>query len=279
MTRDPGSRWAGLPEAGAPDGRPKTQFIVHSTGTLASAANNAAYFGRYDIEVESTFIIGQTPDDPTLQLMDSTDRADANGSANGRAVSVEVVGRAGDPFTPHQRSELIRIGRWAADEHPIELRVIPSEAASGFGWHVMFGAPGPWTSVVGKECPGGRRIHELKHEIFPAIFNPPPREEPDVQFTDMLPNANPDSKATGKHHQTLSDWAQDVQANSHAAARIASQMQGTIVRQQATIDGLSRLIAHWASLDLETIQRTINDAITKSLADGIDVDLSVSAGA
>jgi hypothetical protein len=170
MARDPGSVWAPLPEAGAPDGLAKTQFIVHSTGTMASAAANRNYFLRADVVVESTFIVGLGPHDPTLQVMDSTDRADANGSANGRGISVEVVGDGTAGYTAWQRSELIRLGRWARQAHGIVPRVIPSESAGGFGWHVMFGAPGPWTTQRGKVCPGNARIRELKADIFPAIF-------------------------------------------------------------------------------------------------------------
>lgn len=172
MARDPGSVWKPLVEAGAPDGHNKTQLIVHSTGTLASAANNWKYFQNANVVVESTFIIGLTSADPTLQIMDSTDRADANGSANNRAISIEVVGDGVGAYTPWQIQELIRIGKWAAATHPIEKRIIPSEAASGFGWHVMFGAPGPWTSVRGKVCPGNARIKQLKEVVFPAIFAP-----------------------------------------------------------------------------------------------------------
>lgn len=170
MARDPGSIWAPLPEAGLPDGLAKSQFVVHSTGTRASAAANRRYFARGDVPVESTFIVGLAPADPTLQVMDSTDRADANGSANGRGISVEVVGLASDPFTDWQISELIRLGRWAREAHALSPRVIPSEAAGGYGWHVMFGAPGPWTSARGKECPGPVRIQQLHERVFPAIF-------------------------------------------------------------------------------------------------------------
>lgn len=172
MARDPGSVWKPLPEAGAPDGHTKTQFIVHSTGTLASAANNWAYFARESVAEESTFIIGLTPADPTLQIMDSTDAADANTTANKRAISVEVVGDGVGPFTDWQLAELVRIGRWAAATHPIERRVIPAHDQSGFGWHVMFGAPGPWTTVKGKVCPGNARVAQLQTIVFPAIFAP-----------------------------------------------------------------------------------------------------------
>lgn len=170
MARDPGSTWKPLPEAGPPDGRTKTQLIVHSTGTLASAAANWGYFARGDIAVESTFIVGQSSADPTLQIMDSTDVADANGSANSRGISVEVVGDGVGGYTAWQVAELVRIGRWARATHGIPPRIIPSHTEGGFGWHVMFGAPGPWTSVVGKVCPGRLRIAQLQTTVFPAIF-------------------------------------------------------------------------------------------------------------
>lgn len=169
--RDPGSVWAPLPEAGAPDGYVKTQFIVHSTGSTSTARQiRDNYFAREDVVVESTFIVGKSAADPTLQIMDSSDNADANVAANQRGISVETVGTGNEPFTDWQVQELIRLGRWAAARHPIEKRIIPREPDSGFGWHVMFGAPGPWTTVRGKVCPGDLRIQQLKSTIFPAIF-------------------------------------------------------------------------------------------------------------
>lgn len=172
MARDPGSLWKPLPEAGDPDGHKKTQFLAHSTGTLAPASANWRYFANGGVLVESTFIVGLSERDPTLQIMDSTDKADANGSANRRAISVEVVGTGEIPFTDWQIRELVRLGRWAAEEHPIPFRVCPAHDEGGYGWHVMFGAPGPWTKVAGKVCPGARRINQLRDVIFPAIFRP-----------------------------------------------------------------------------------------------------------
>lgn len=172
MPRDPGSLWCPLPEAGAPDGYIKRKFIVHSTGDNASAAAIRRYFLREDVVVESTFIIGWGPEDPTLQIMDSSDRADANVAANDDGISVEVVGDGRTGYNDWQRAELLRLGLWARGAHPeIRAQVIPdaSPSAAGFGWHVMFGAPGPWTTVA-KVCPGALRIRELEEHILPAIF-------------------------------------------------------------------------------------------------------------
>lgn len=185
MSRDPGSTWAPIPETGTQGVGAKTQFIVHSTGSRASAAANRAYFARPDVVVESTFIVGLGPDDPTLQLFDSSEVVDANVKANTRAIAVEVVGTGDDAFTDWQLAELARLGRWARTQHPIAAQVIPSEPVSGFGWHVMFGAPGPWTTVVGKVCPGAARVQQLVNHVFPAIFatTSVTKEE-----ADLLPN-------------------------------------------------------------------------------------------
>lgn len=177
MPRDPGSLWSPLKEADTQGSYPKTQFIVHSTGDRLGAAATFRYFNGAT-ENESTFIVGASPEDPTLQLLDSSARADANVAANRSAIAVEVVGQAGDDYTDWQTAEIIRLGLWARSEHPgILPRVIPSPTEAGYGWHVMFGAPGPWTDRA-KECPGRLRIARLQTGILPAIFADPSPDQP-----------------------------------------------------------------------------------------------------
>lgn len=182
MPRDPGSVWKPLPEAGAPDGRKKNKFIVHSTGSNGTALGTWRYFANANVLAESTFIVGQGPWDPTLQCMDSSDIADANIQANDEGISVEVVGDGKGGYNSWQRAEIIRLGIWAHKTHGIPLQIIPSAAqdSGGYGWHIMFGAPGPWTSVA-KICPGPVRIKELKEDIFPAIWR---GEEDDMPLND-----------------------------------------------------------------------------------------------
>lgn len=182
MARYPGALWVPLPEAGAPDGQLKNKFIVHSTGSNGTAAGTRAYFASAGILNESTFIVGRDSSDPTLQIMDSTDVADANVAANDEGISVEVVGDGFGPYNAHQENELIKLGIWAMDAHPMILpQIIPSAAqfSAGFGWHIMFGAPGPWTAYA-KICPGKLRIWQLQNDIFPAIF----RGEVDMPLSD-----------------------------------------------------------------------------------------------
>lgn len=168
MSKDrfPGATWAPIREHGEVSVHSKTQLIFHSTGTRTSAAANRRYFDRTDVQAESTLIVDY--DGGCLQLLAAGERADANTTASKRAISVEVVGEAHEPFTSEQVATCIAIARWACAEHPIEPRQCPEHDASGIGWHVMFGAPGPWTTVRGKACPGTKRIAQVRNVIIPA---------------------------------------------------------------------------------------------------------------
>lgn len=198
MSRDPGSLWSPLPEAAQQGSHAKDKFIVHSTGDRGSAEAIYRYFARPDVVVESTFVVGLSPADPTRQLLDSSAVADANWGANTTGISVEVVGTKDDPFTGWQIAELVRLGRWARAEHPIAARVCATATDSGLGWHVMFGAPGPWTPVA-KDCPGRTRIGQLKTVVFPAILAPAPGPVPAQEDDDMalLVQIKPDAAGSG----------------------------------------------------------------------------------
>jgi len=171
MARDPGSHWRPLVEWNTQGSYAKDKFIVHSTGNAHDTAEGIyQFFNRPEVVVESTFIVGKSPADPTLQVLDSSAMADANLNANASGIAVEMCGAADEPFTDWQVSELVRIARWAMTAHPgITPDVCATATSPGFGWHVMFGAPGPWTPVA-KVCPGQVRIDQLTHHIFPAIF-------------------------------------------------------------------------------------------------------------
>ena len=247
MARDPGSLWSPLPEAlDGSHGRSvvKTQFIVHSTGTTASAEANFRYFSRGDVQVESHFIVGLTPADPTRQVMDTTARADANTTASRRGISVEVVGTASMPFTPHQVSELVRIGRWALAEHPILPRICPAHDASGCGWHVLFGAPGPWTTVLGKECPGPVRIAQLKAVIFPVIFSTSPSL--DQQQEDTM---KPEELAAVLHAiANAARIAQQADNGVAALINVANRPLEVEARLAAKIDALTAVLTSELSM-------------------------------
>jgi hypothetical protein len=126
--------------------------------------------------IESTFGVGgpwegSQYDGVIYQWRDTQEQADANLHANGFAVSIETSdgGDPNHPWSAKQVDSLVRLGRWLADTHNIPKRITPTWDGSGFGWHVMFGAPGPWTPVS-KTCPGSVRIKQLKEVVLPRIF-------------------------------------------------------------------------------------------------------------
>jgi len=217
--RMPGATWMPLPEADQQGRYTKSQLVFHSTGTTAGARANQRYFSRPEVAVESTFIVDY--DGEILQILPAGAKADANGSANKRAISVEVIGTADQPFTASQLASCIRIAQWACDEHPIARCRIPSEAASGIGWHVMFGAPGPWTSVRGKECPGPARIAQVRDVVIPAAQASvaavtPPTPPKGAQM--FITNAKGDSKQYliqngGGSHITEQKTAESLRAS------------------------------------------------------------------
>lgn len=244
MSRDPGSTWRPLPEGTNGAVYPKTQLIVHSTGTKASAAANARYFARANVSVESHFIVGYGPDDPTLQIMDTHLKADANTTASRRAISIEVVGTGDEEFTDWQVSEIIRIGRWAHEAHGITLRVCPAHDASGYGWHVMFGAPGPWTTVRGKVCPGDARIEQLEATVFPAIFEvsaigkaetPAPAEQEDDMTDD-------DRKIRNQQHDQVLKHLEADRVTAVSTERIVADVRRQAAEQTALLTEIRDLL-------------------------------------
>lgn len=267
MARDPGSLWWPLPESGRQGTGVKRKFIVHSTGTRASAAANARYFAQAGVVVESTFIVGLDPSDPTRQLLDSTEVADANGTANDEGISVEVVGGGADPFTPWQLAELVRLGRWAHDTHGIPLQVIPSPAqdAGGYGWHVMFGAPGPWTEVIGKVCPGAVRIRQLQADVFPRIF--------DREDQDLTPEQDRLLRAV---HDKLSGVADQVGGP-------LQEFQGrTLVQSLAWLlreDGSPLLLAAARQADPTALAGALRPLLAEAVAAGMAADNKAQAQA
>lgn len=106
-------------------------------------------------------------------------RADANGEANRfkrdgvwvGAISIETESRtdATDRWTPKQAAALVKLIVWLCRTYGIPPSIMATPKSDGTGWHVMFGAPGPWTPSRGKTCPGAARIEQFQHEILPAV--------------------------------------------------------------------------------------------------------------
>lgn len=109
-------------------------------------------------------------DGSVRQLVDTNRQAAANYKANPFAISIETEGLGDGEWTDAQLDSLVFISEWAMSKHPkIQRQRCPRWDGSGFGYHVMFGAPGPWTPVA-KSCPGPRRIRQFDEVLLPRIL-------------------------------------------------------------------------------------------------------------
>lgn len=120
------------------------------------------------------------------QYMDTSVRADANGAANGYAVSIETESsvHATERWSTRQAASIVALLVWICRTHGIPPTVMASPLGRGLAWHILFGAPGPWTRARGKTCPGPARIIQLQREIIPAVVrvlagNPTPPAPPE----------------------------------------------------------------------------------------------------
>lgn len=139
-------------------------IILH---TAVSNVLSLFDFFQNNSNLESHFYVRE--DGVIEQYMDTEIMADANKNANEFAVSIETWdGGTIRPWTALQVTALIRLCDWLCDKHGIPRVQIPTANGAGIGWHVMFGAPGPWTPVA-KSCPGGPRIQQTQQIIIPQV--------------------------------------------------------------------------------------------------------------
>lgn len=115
------------------------------------------------------------------QIVPYNRRAQANLTANGPrsdgtgAISMETGSDipALHPWTDAQIDAMVEWARERMAEFPtIGARRAPSATAAGIGFHVMWGAPSPWTPVA-KTCPGPERIKQFEQVLLPRILRAP----------------------------------------------------------------------------------------------------------
>ncbi|TDE02825.1 N-acetylmuramoyl-L-alanine amidase [Jiangella asiatica] len=139
------------------------------------------------------------------QYRDSTREADANYKGNSWVsggkryglLSVETEGLEYGEWTPEMIVSLKRLYRWGMDVHDFPARVCPAWNASGLGYHVLFGAPGPWTPVA-KSCPGPDRV-----EQFNEIFRPWLAAGAPLGEDDDMPTAKEIADAVWSHPDSI----------------------------------------------------------------------------
>lgn len=192
----PGANWRPLPEANTQPTMIATQVILHTA--VSSAPSLYGYFARFDVGLESHFYVSQTG---VEQYISTSRQADANRQANVRAISIETWD-GGDPdhtpWTPRQMDLLVDLVAWCCVNHGIPVLQCPAWNQPGIGWHVMFGAPGPWTPVS-KSCPGRPRIAQMPELIarVEQALSPMPPPPPVQEDDDMMILRDKDDAAAG----------------------------------------------------------------------------------
>lgn len=100
--------------------------------------------------------------------------ADANLKANSFVVdgkrygfiSCETQGLERGQWNANQLAEMKKFALWGRDHLGIPLQRCAGPFSPGHGYHVMWGAPGPWTPVA-KSCPGPDRIEQFDNILIP----------------------------------------------------------------------------------------------------------------
>jgi hypothetical protein len=150
-----------------------TQVILHVAVSEQSSLYD--YFARRSGGIESHFYIRR--DGTVEQYRDTAYQADANYTANVRAISVETQGMAAGEWTAAQLDAIKALLTWAHKTHGIPLRKCPGDTAAGIGYHSQFRS---W-SPVAKSCPGPDRIKQFDRVLVPWMSAP---EEDDMPLSD-----------------------------------------------------------------------------------------------
>lgn len=141
-----------------------------------NASSLYEYFRDRSGGVESHFHIQKDGD--IEQYRDTKYEADANWKGNSFVrqdrrlgfISVETQGFEHGEWTEAQLDSMVDIALWGHDEHGIPMRICPDWDKAGLSYHVMFGAPGPWTPVA-KTCPGPERVLQWRNVFIPRVLS------------------------------------------------------------------------------------------------------------
>ena len=139
---------------------------------VSNADSLYSYFNGPSGGIESNFYVRR--DGAVEQYRDTGREADANLKANSFTrdgvrcgfVSIETAGLESGEWNAAQLASIEALLVWLSREHGFPLRRCPGPFESGVGYHVMWGAPGPWTPVS-KSCPGPDRVRQFRALLEP----------------------------------------------------------------------------------------------------------------
>jgi hypothetical protein len=186
--------------------------------------------------------IAKGNDGKVFQWVDTTHKADANLDGWRRVISIETADNAPglvkniQDWTPKQLDSITNLVTWLCRIYDIPPVLIPDTKPGrrGIGYHRQgcrhsqgLGVPGflvaggeKWSKSTGKECPGPRRIAQLKAIVIPRVkknLAPKPAKPKPVPAKPVTPPKEP---TVAKHpldgyEVVLSTQAQADQMNSN----------------------------------------------------------------
>lgn len=166
-------------------------IIVIGAILHVDAGNSKSLYGYFNGPsggIESHFHVPK--EGQPEQYRDTGREADANLKANSFVkngkrygyISIETQGFGAGEWNPHQLDEIKKLLTWLSQTHGFPLQRCPAHMSPGVGYHVMFGAPGPWTPVS-KDCPGRDRVKQFNNILVPWFKTP---KDNDVQLSDPV---------------------------------------------------------------------------------------------
>jgi hypothetical protein len=217
--------------------------ILHVDAGNQSSLYN--YFNGPSGGIESHFHVPKSGSPE--QYRDTAREADANYRGNsferdGKTygfISVETQGLASGEWNAHQLSEIKKLLLWCNKTHGIPLRRCPAWDQAGIGYHVMFGAPGPWTPVS-KSCPGPDRIKQFTNVLVPwfkTATAPAPVPPGQKDLIDMATPAEVAQAVEDGIRNYMRDFFSNEQGTGDTLADAAAE------RGQATVAKLDELVA------------------------------------
>ena len=193
MARCPFAQQRILPENATQAKITPRAVILHTAVDGPGDTDLAAYFGQSSVKAESHFYV--TRRGVIVQMMDTGVEADANGTADKWAISVETEDDSAPgpriaPWNQAQLDALVRLVDWCCATHNIPRARCTSAklpGAAGIGCHSQpmrerfdGTAHNPWTAYQGKTCPGDERWQQYPTIVarVAAMASPnPPTED------------------------------------------------------------------------------------------------------
>jgi hypothetical protein len=281
MALYPGARQQLIPAGSNDPAITPIGVILHVDG--GNVGNLHDYFDGPSGGIESHFHVPKvgTP----YQYRDTSREADANyhGNSflqNGKRfgfISVETQGLASGEWNANQIAEIKKLLLWAHETHEIPLRRCPAWNQPGIGYHVMFGAPGPWTPHA-KVCPGPDKVKQFTEVLVPWFAHATPPTNP-TEPEDDMPYTEEQLRALTQAE--LEEYGARLWANpGGTGAKFIRDTKASIAALTTQVAGLSaavKALATQQGIDPAQVEAAVEDAVGRALAD-LKITLAVQDG-